>query len=406
LGATPDVIVVGAGIAGAATARYLAAAGVRTLVLEAATPGFGASGRNPGFLWLQTKSHGEQMALALAGRGFADRLCEELEDFGFRACGGLIVIRDEALLPVSESFIADRRRAGLAETRLLRGADLKELVPDIGDQVVAAVWNPSDAHQDTSRLIRVLLADAGRCGATVRTGCRARALIVDRGRVLGIETDGGERIEAAWTVLAAGYGAAELLTALGIALPFVPMRLEAAQTGPAPFRLKPVISGQALFRHFAFVRALPGYVEAMHPAEALAPQLGFTEQAAQYPDGRIRFGCAFSLGSARERATVAGQALAYTVMTENLPALGAVPIEGMWAGTVCQTPDSLPIVDIEAGFPGLALNLGHVFGNLAGPICGAAIAALIAGEASPIDTKHLTLTRLARAARPSTERPW
>jgi sarcosine oxidase, subunit beta len=406
MGTKPDAIVVGGGIAGASTARFLAMAGLRTWLLESATPAYGASGRNPGFLWLQTKSHGQQMALALAGRGFADRLCEELEDFGFRACGGLIVIRDELLLPLAESFVADRRRAGLAETRLLRRAELKELVQDIGDHVVAAVWNPSDAHQDTTRLIRVLLSDAERCGAIVRTGCRARAVVADRGRVLGIETDGGERIGAAWTVLAAGHGAAELLTPLGIALPFVPMRLEAAETGPAPFRLEPVISGQALFRHFAFVRALPGYVEAMHPAEALAPQLGFTEQAGQYSDGRIRFGCAFSLGATSESATVAGQALAYTVMTENLPALAALPIQGMWAGTVCQTADSLPIVDTETGFSGLALNLGHVFGNLAGPICGAAIAALIAGEAPPIDTKHLTLTRLARAAPPSTERPW
>ena len=406
MGANPDVIVVGAGISGAATARYLAAAGLRTLVLEAATPGFGASGRNPGFLWLQTKSHGEQMALGLAGRAFADRLREELEDFGFRACGGLILIRDDRLLPLAESFVADRRRAGLPEARLVRRAELMELIPEIGERVIAAVWNPSDAHQDTRLLIRALLADAERRCATIRTGCRVTSLIVERDRVVGVATEEGERIGAAWTVLAAAHGAAALLAPLGIALPFALMRLEAAETASAPFRLEPVVSGQALFRHFAFVRALPGYVEAMHPAEAFAPQLGFTEQAGQYPDGRIRFGCAFALGSTSEHATVAGQALAYAVVTENLPALAALPIEGTWAGTVWQTPDSLPVVDHEPGPAGLALTLGHVFGNLAGPICGAVMAALLSGGKPPFDPRPLAFARLARYAPPAPERPW
>src|SRR5262249_24636556 len=94
MGAKPHAIVVGGGIAGASAARFLAAEGLKTCLVEADMPASGASGRNPGFLWLQTKSRGEQMTLALAGRGFADRLRDELDDFGFRACGGLILIRD------------------------------------------------------------------------------------------------------------------------------------------------------------------------------------------------------------------------------------------------------------------------------------------------------------------------
>jgi glycine/D-amino acid oxidase-like deaminating enzyme len=144
----------------------------------------------------------------------------------------------------------------------------------------------------------------------------------------------------------------------------------------------------------------------LHPAESLAPQLGFTEQAAQYSDGRIRFGCAFALGSAVEHSTVAGQALAYAVMTENLPALVPLPLEGTWAGTIWQTPDSLPVVDLATGFDGLALNLGHVFGNLAGPISGAVIAASIAGREPPIDPSQLALARLSRLAPTALKRPW
>lgn len=405
MAAHPDAIVVGGGIAGASCARYLAAAGLNVRLIDRSEPGSGASGRNPGFLWLQTKSHGPQMELALAGRRFADRLAEELEEFAFRPCGGLILIRDERLLSLAESFLADRATAGLP-VRLLDRGELMALVPALGPRVRAAIWNPLDAHQDTRLLIRNLLSDARRRGAVVTPGCRAATLLVEEDRVLGVATERGERIEAAWTVLAAAHGSAALLEPLGIALPFAPMRLEAAETAPAPFRLDPVLAGQALFRHFAFVRALPGYAEAVHAVEALAPTLGFTEQVAQYPDGRLRFGCAFSMGSTDERATVAGQAMAGSILSENLPAMGSLAIEGAWAGTVWQTPDSLPIVDAATGVPGLAVTLGHVFGNLAGPICGAALAARITGSAAPIDLSPFALARLSGGGPPEAERPW
>ncbi len=83
-----DVIVIGAGIVGASTAYFLAQKGFRTLVIEGESPAWGASGRNPGFLWLHTRKAGIQMQLGLAGRRLADRLCEELDDFEMRPSGG------------------------------------------------------------------------------------------------------------------------------------------------------------------------------------------------------------------------------------------------------------------------------------------------------------------------------
>jgi len=48
-GAHPDVIVLGAGIVGAATAYFLAQKDFRVLLIEGEAPAWGASGRNPGF---------------------------------------------------------------------------------------------------------------------------------------------------------------------------------------------------------------------------------------------------------------------------------------------------------------------------------------------------------------------
>ena len=74
-----DVLVVGGGIVGAATAYFLARRGFKTVLLEGRSLAWGASGRNPGFQWLHTRKAGVQMELAMAGRRLSDRLAEELD---------------------------------------------------------------------------------------------------------------------------------------------------------------------------------------------------------------------------------------------------------------------------------------------------------------------------------------
>lgn len=97
---TRSVVVVGAGIAGTASAYYLHQAGFTVALFDTHHPGWGASGRNPGFLWLQTKAAGLAMDFSLAGRRFAEALAYDLPDFCFRASGGLITYRDDVFEPV------------------------------------------------------------------------------------------------------------------------------------------------------------------------------------------------------------------------------------------------------------------------------------------------------------------
>src|SRR6185436_495662 len=73
-----DAVVVGAGIAGTASACYLRQAGFSVALVDMHHPGWGASGRNPGFLWLQTKAAGLALDFSLAARRFAEELAGEL----------------------------------------------------------------------------------------------------------------------------------------------------------------------------------------------------------------------------------------------------------------------------------------------------------------------------------------
>lgn len=387
VGRSPDIAVVGAGIAGTATACRLAEDGHSVTLIESHAPGWGASGRNPGFLWLQTKAAGYAMDFALAGRRFAEDLAAGLPDFGFRTCGGLIAYRDDSLREVAEDFARDRQAAGLP-VRHIDAAEARSLCPALSESIRGALWNLLDAHQDTSRLVEILAARAAEAGCLIRREAPVARLIMQGDRCTGLELSDGERITAGKTIVAAGPWSNALLASIGLPVPLVPIRFEAAQTAPAPFEVGPVVCGQALFKFFNASGRMADTLPS-HPSERLGSGLGFTEQVAQFADGTLRFGCAFELGSFDDRATVAGQAMANAILSEDITGFAELPLLGSWAGIVGQTPDGLPVIDMAPGPEGLGFNLGHFFGNLVGAFSGALCADLLAGRKPAFDTRPL-----------------
>ncbi len=389
-----DAVVIGAGIAGTASAAELCRAGFRVALLDTHHPGWGASGRNPGFLWLQTKAAGLAMDFSLACRGYAETLAGELPDFGFRASGGLIIFRDQAYEPVARAFAANRNAAGLAVSLLDRAA-LRDLCPELGPEVSGAVWNPLDAHQDT-RLLVAHLAERFRAGGgTVIAPAPVERILVAKGACCGVRLADGRELSSATVVVAAGPWSNRLLAPLGLTLPYRPTRFEAAETAPAPFRIGPVISGQSLFRFFT----PPGFAAETLPREAtelIRPELGFTEQIASYPDGSLQFGCAYQVGSDLDRATVAGQAMACSILSRNVPAIAGLPITRQWAGIVAQTSDGLPVIDDAAGPDGLIINAGHFFGNLAGAFSGRLVRQLAMRQSTAYPVQGFALARFGQ----------
>ncbi len=392
----PDVLVLGAGIVGAATAYFLAQKGFRVLLVEGEAPAWGASGRNPGFQWLHTRKAGLQMQLGLAGRRLADQLREELEDFEMRPSGGMIYFTDERQLPLFRAFVAERR-AARRPMELIDGQEARARCPVLSEKVLGASWNPLDAHQNTARLVEALVAAARRHGAELRSGCPIARLAVERGRCLGVVTAAGETIAAGKVVLAAGAWSPKLLAPLGLRLPISAMRLQVVETEPAPFRFEPLLYGPTAVKQYAFIRELPDYSEdgAWHPLERAFPGIEFLELAAQRRDGRIRLGCPMDFPGLDDRPTVAGIALTLAVLTESLPLIRDLAIERVYAGLLPETPDALPVLDPEPGIEGLAINAGHVFGNLAGPLSGKMIAQHLAGEATELDLSPFRLDRPA-----------
>jgi len=398
--AAPDVVVVGAGVAGAAAAYFLAKAGFAVTLFDQGRAGGGASGHNPGFLWLQSKAAGLPLDFSLAGRAFQAALGEEIGDFGFREAGALSFFRESAMAPLVADFVARRTQDGLP-MQLLDRATLERQCPQLAADVIGAAWGPLEAHQDTRRLVERLVAAAVARGVTLRLGERVLALTQDAGRCSGVQTAGG-RIAAGLVVLASGAGSRALLGSLGLTPPLAPVRYQAAETAPAPFSLGPLLAGPSLLQHIARLDGRgPDQAAPAEPLLALAPGCSFTHQAAQYADGRIQYGCLCEPGEVEPRATVAGQALGAALWARDLPALARLPLERTWGAVVAQTPDYLPIVDAAPGPEGLALTIGHAFGNLVGALSGHLLAVALTGGTPAFPLEGFRLARFAPTPPPA-----
>jgi glycine/D-amino acid oxidase-like deaminating enzyme len=388
-----DVIVVGGGIVGAATAYFLARRKLRVLLIEAETPAWGASGRNPGYQWLQTRRAGLQMELGLAGRRLADTLAAELNGFEFRPCGGMIYFFDERQRPLFETLVAERRAAGLP-MELLDARQARTHCPALSERVAGATWNPLDAHQNTQKLVDELVAGAERHGARILRKTKVESLLMNGHRCLGVRT-ATDSFTADRVVLATGSWTPRLLAPHGIDVPITAMRLQVVETEPAPFRFAPLLYGPTALKQYASIRELPGYsdIGTTHPLEATFDGLEFLELAVQREDGRLLLGCPMDFPGLDDRPTVGGLGLTLAVLSEAMPPIKSLAVERIWAGLLPQTPDALPIIGPVADVDGLMLNAGHVFGNLAGPLSGKLLAQAVAGETPDFD---LTLFRLDR----------
>ncbi|WP_232792242.1 glycine oxidase ThiO [Actinacidiphila yeochonensis] len=206
---TADVLVVGGGLIGLVTAWRSAQRGWRTLVADPA-PGGGAARVAAGMLAPVTELHyGERalldLNLASAAR-YPDFVAELAQatglDTGYRACGTLAVALDADDRSQLRDLHAFQESLGL-ESEWLTGRECRRLEPLLAPGVRGGLRVEGDHQVDPRRLAAALLRAAELAGVEfVRR--RAVRLRCAGDRVTGADLDGGGRVSAGRTVLAAG----------------------------------------------------------------------------------------------------------------------------------------------------------------------------------------------------------
>jgi sarcosine oxidase subunit beta len=371
---TADVVIVGGGCVGASAAYHLAAAGAgRVLLIERADHlAAGSTGACAGGFRQQFSSE-VNVRLSQASVPMIVRFAEEHGlPLDVAQDGYLFLVRGEALW---RDFVAANelhRRLGV-EARLLSPQEAEEIAPGISlDGVVGATYGPQDGIADPSGLTQGYGTLARRAGAELELGLEVSSVLVDAGRVLGVQTSAG-RVAAPVVVNAAGPWAGLLAATAGIDLPLEPIPRHVLVTGPfpgVPLRRTLVIDAAT---SFYLHREGEGVLMGMgHPGERasfdLTPDEGFVVDALLPTALRV------------------------------FPPLEAASVEHSWVGLYEMTPDRHPILGPAPGVDGFYLAngfSGHGFQHSA--IVGKLLAEMIVeGRARTVDVSALGLERFSR----------
>jgi sarcosine oxidase subunit beta len=217
-------------VQGASLAFHLARREVSVLVLERAAVAGGATGRSSGFVRMHYDFELEARLAWASYPYFADWAGRVGEgDAGFVRTGFL------QLVPASA---ADALRANVAAqqaigipTDVVGPDEVSRLVPGIAtDDVVAAAYEPQSGYADPTATAAGFLAAARLAGTRYVGGCRVNALMLDHGRVVGVECDRGT-FEAPVVVVAGGAWSAELAATAGVTVPVEAWRHDTAYFG-------------------------------------------------------------------------------------------------------------------------------------------------------------------------------
>ncbi len=387
-----SVLIVGGGIVGCATAYFCAREGMDVTLVERRMIGYGASGRNPGFLWLHCRTPGFALDIARAGRALYPELLEVLPGgFEFRPSGGMMYFMTPDQGTVFEEFVAARREDGL-DISLIDGDEVRRLVPPIRPDVLGASYCAEDAQIVTPTVLDALARGARAEGATIREGVTVERLVVSEDRVVGVDTDAG-RLTADAVVIATGAWSTALLAEAGVDIPIGGERLQVMLTAPQSFWIEPLVYGPNATKQYALFRDLPSWDPALFTTDGEGRDgLILLPLLVQRASRELYLGCATDYpGDLDPNPTMAGLAQIADGFATDFPTLRNVPITRTWAGYLPYTSDQAPVIDEV--MPGLFVGAGHAFGNTAGPVTGRVLSQLIAGDTLDFDISECRFDR-------------
>ncbi|SKC84149.1 Glycine/D-amino acid oxidase [Burkholderia sp. CF099] len=331
---TVDVVIVGAGIVGAACAAELAARGLRVTVLDAQGIGGGATAAGMGHIVVMNDSPAE-FALSRYSRDLWLELAPQLRTRdAFARCGTLWVAADaeelDAAREMHAGFVTQDVAAQLLDEHALYDCE-PSLAPGMAGGLLighdSIVYAPSAAQW-------LLTQSPGAARIDVRL--QAQAVAVDAQHVT---LSNGERVGGAHIVVANGLQARELVRGL----PLQPKKGHLLITDRYP----------GFIRHQLLEL---GYIKSAH--HATGTSVAFNAQPR--PTGQLLIGSSrqFDTTDAAVEMPVLAQMLQRAA--RYLPALPTLNGIRAWTGFRAASPDGLPLIGPAGGTaPGVWLAVGH-----------------------------------------------
>ncbi|GAA0294658.1 FAD-dependent oxidoreductase [Sphingomonas oligophenolica] len=372
-----DVIVIGAGLVGAAIAYGLASRGIRVLVLDGNDRDYRASNANGALVWLQSKGMGlpgYQQFSRTSVDLWPDFSAEINEATGFdlqnEHNGGLAFC-------LSETEFEQRRALLTRWHDQLGGSKVKpdwemvgrnalaKLLPNVelGPEVVGASYGHRDGQCNSLRLLSALHAGIMRKGGQLRGGAIVSSIQKTGSQDFTVDL-GDERISAARIVIAAGLGSKALAAQVGLDLAIRPQR------------------GQMLVTE-RLEQFLPLPLHGISQTKQGTVLIGATKE-------EVGFDASTTSKAVADLSNMA---------VRSLPGLRGAKLVRQWAGLRIMTPDSCPIYQESETHPGAFVAVCHSGVTLAAAHAGVLADAIAAGRLTPFfDVFHQRRFDVPKAA--------
>ncbi|MGO8699636.1 MAG: NAD(P)/FAD-dependent oxidoreductase [Limisphaerales bacterium] len=370
-----DLIIVGAGIVGAACAAECAEAGLKTLVLDRGMIGGGTTAAGMGHIVVMDDSE-PQFALTEYSRRLWLQLREQLSpDVEYEVCGTLWVAADDEEMAEAfrkEGFYA--KRGVRVET--LDGDALRRAEPNLRPGLAGGLRVLDDGVIYPPCAARFLIDKARRHGAEFRPGAAVEALLPDG----GVKLADGTRIPAARGVNATGPWSPELARGL-------PVRKRKGHL---------VITDRYPgFVHHQIVEL--GYLKSAHAVSQ--DSVAFNIQPRQTGQMLIGSSRQFDAEGTEVDHSILNRMLARAI--EYLPALRQLSATRVWTGHRAATPDKLPLIGPSLESDRVWLATGHEgLGITTSLGTGRLLADLLLGRETAIPPEPYAPSRFAHSTVP------
>lgn len=365
-----DVIIIGGGVIGCATAYNLAKKGRKVCVLDREPNiGEGASSRNGGGV-RQSGRDARELPLAMYAveniwPGLSDELGADVE---YVKRGNLRLGKSEEHLQTLRKLASMSQGLGL-NMKMISAEEVREINPYLSDQVIGASWCPTDGHANPMRTTLAYYRAALKLGVRFITGIKVERLRKVRGRIGAVDTNVGT-FTAQNVVVAAGLGSRALAASVGIDIPMTGSLIECLVTEAEP-RMFDQMLGVATGDFYGHQTA--------HGSFVFGGSSGLEE-------------CNGAFGG-RPTSSITAPAECRAIMGY-IPRLADAKIVRTWAGWEDESADGVPVISNIDEVPGLTVACaftGHGFGI--SPIVGLLLSELVCGEATTLDVSAFRYDR-------------
>ncbi|WP_409265197.1 NAD(P)/FAD-dependent oxidoreductase [Pseudomonas sp. KCJK8521] len=373
-----DVLIVGGGLMGAASAFFLRQRGRSVVLLERDMIGQYASGVNFGNVRRQGRFLGQ---LELANRSFAlwKRLPQLIDDdLEFVASGQMRVCYREEQIAELEAYAAAPEAREL-DLKIYRGRELHERFPFLGPEVKGGSYAPHDGHANPRLAAPAFARAAHRAGARIEERCEVTSVEKVGGQFRVITRDGRE-YRAEQVLITAGAWGEKISAQFGEPVPLIAKGPQMSVTEPVPYALKTVIG-----------------VYTKHPEEVLYFR--------QIPRGNIIIGgCNHTQPDMlNRRAHFDPQSLLKQMqqMCRLAPEMTKLNVIRTWSGIEGYVADSLPVMGPSGQVDGLYYAFGFSgHGFQLGPGVGDVMAELMSTGSTSTAISPFHISRFAGMAEP------